>query len=152
MIRRPPRSTRTDTRFPYTTLFRSLVGILVGPAGLGSFAGQVPWLYYITITDSEAIEPFAEFGIFLLLFSIGLELSLKRLWAMRNLVFGLGAAELLGSGLLIALALALLGQNTPGAIGLGLALALSSTALILPMAGTASPVGARKSTSLNSSH
>src|SRR3546814_12146240 len=60
---------------------------------------------------------------------------------MRNLVFGLGAAELLGSGLLIALALALLGQNTPGAIGLGLALALSSTALILPMAGTASPVG-----------
>ncbi|RIA45798.1 Kef-type potassium/proton antiporter (CPA2 family) [Hephaestia caeni] len=118
-----------------------LVGILVGPAGLGSFAGQVPWLYYITITDSEAIEPFAEFGIILLLFSIGLELSLKRLWAMRNLVFGLGAAELLGSGLLIALALALLGQNTPGAIGLGLALALSSTALILPMAGTASPVG-----------
>ncbi|HVI98588.1 MAG TPA: cation:proton antiporter [Sphingomonas sp.] len=118
-----------------------LVGILVGPAGLGSFADRIPWLYYITITDAHAIEPFAEFGIILLLFSIGLELSLKRLWAMRNLVFGLGAAELLGSGLLIALALALLGQNTPGAIGLGLALALSSTALILPMAGTASPVG-----------
>src|SRR3546814_13486590 len=35
-----------------------LVGILVGPAGLGSFAGQVPWLYYIPITDSEAIDPF----------------------------------------------------------------------------------------------
>src|SRR3546814_10973156 len=77
-----------------------LVGILVGPAGLGSFAGQVPWLYYITITDSEAIEPFAEFGIILLLFSIGLELSLKRLWAMRNLVFGLGAAAFHGAGLL----------------------------------------------------
>src|SRR3546814_17307466 len=60
---------------------------------------------------------------------------------MRNRVFVLGASELRGSGLLIALALALLGQNTPGAIGLGLALALSSTALILPMAGTASPVG-----------
>src|SRR3546814_7523360 len=54
-----------------------LVGILVGPAGLGSFAGPVPWLSYITITASEAIEPFAEFVIILLLFSIGLELSLK---------------------------------------------------------------------------
>ena len=74
-----------------------LVGIIVGPAGLGSFAVQVPWLYNNTITDAHAIEPFAEFGIILLLFSIGLELSLKRLWAMRNLVFGLGAAELLGS-------------------------------------------------------
>ncbi len=42
-----------------------------------------------------AIEPFAEFGIVLLLFSIGLELSFKRLWSMRTLVFGLGAAELI---------------------------------------------------------
>lgn len=118
-----------------------LVGILVGPSGLGSLVPQAPWLYYMTITDPHAIEPFAEFGIILLLFSIGLELSLKRLWAMRGLVFGAGAAELFGSGLLIGLALHLLGQNWPGAIGLGLALALSSTALILPIAGTASAVG-----------
>ncbi|MGN6269277.1 MAG: cation:proton antiporter domain-containing protein [Sphingomonas sp.] len=118
-----------------------LVGILVGPAGLGALVPQAPWLYYMTITDPHAIEPFAEFGIILLLFSIGLELSLKRLWAMRGLVFGAGAVELFGSGLLIGLALHLLGQNWPGAIGLGLALALSSTALILPIAGTASAVG-----------
>ena len=118
-----------------------LVGILVGPAGLGSLVGRFPWLYYITISDTHAIEPFAEFGIILLLFSIGLELSLKRLWAMRRLVFGLGAAELLGAGLIIGLALHLIGQDWPGAIGLGLALALSSTALILPIAGTASAVG-----------
>ena len=44
------------------------------------------------------LEPFAEFGIILLLFSIGLELSFNRLWAMRKLVFGLGAAELLSLG------------------------------------------------------
>ena len=118
-----------------------LVGILVGPAGLGALVPQAPWLYYMTITDPHAIEPFAEFGIILLLFSIGLELSLKRLWAMRGLVFGAGVVELFGSGLLIGLALHLLGQNWPGAIGLGLALALSSTALILPIAGTASAVG-----------
>ena len=48
-----------------------------------------------TITDPEAIEPFAEFGIILLLFSIGLELRFRRLWRCGRLVFGIGAAELL---------------------------------------------------------
>jgi CPA2 family monovalent cation:H+ antiporter-2 len=118
-----------------------LVGVLVGPAGLGSMIDRAPWLYYITISNPKAIEPFAEFGIILLLFSIGLELSFSRLWTMRRLVFGLGAAELLLSGLLIGVALYLMGQNWAGAIGLGLALALSSTALVLPMAGTTSAVG-----------
>ncbi len=118
-----------------------LVGLLVGPAGLGSLVADYPWLYYITISDSQSIEPFAEFGIILLLFSIGLELSLRRLWSMRRLVFGTGAAELLVSGLFIGVALHLMGQGWTGAIGLGLALALSSTALVLPIAGTASPVG-----------
>jgi monovalent cation:H+ antiporter-2, CPA2 family len=118
-----------------------LVGVLVGPFGLGSMISQYPWLYYVTISNPDSIEPFAELGIVLLLFSIGLELSLKRLWSMRRLVFGVGAAELLLSGLLIGLALHLLGQNWAGAIGLGLALALSSTALVLPMVGTVSGVG-----------
>lgn len=118
-----------------------LVGVLVGPFGLGALVDRVPWLFHITITDRHSIEPFAEFGIILLLFSIGLELSFKRLWAMRRQVFGLGAAELLGSGLLIGLALMVMGQASAGAIGLGLALALSSTALVLPMAGTTGPVG-----------
>ncbi|MEP7004936.1 MAG: cation:proton antiporter [Sphingomonas bacterium] len=118
-----------------------LVGLLVGPSGLGALARDYPWLYYITITDPHAIEPFAEFGIILLLFSIGLELSLKRLWSMRSLVFGTGAAELIGSGLIIGFAIHLTGQSWAGAIGLGFALALSSTALVLPIAGTSSPVG-----------
>ncbi|MET4896740.1 cation:proton antiporter [Sphingomonadaceae bacterium jetA1] len=118
-----------------------LVGMLVGPAGLGSLVPDAPWLYYLTITHPESIEPFAEFGIILLLFSIGLELSFRRLWAMRRLVFGTGAAELIGSAVLIGTALHLLGQNWAGAIGLGLALTLSSTALVLPLVGTTSPVG-----------
>ena len=119
-----------------------LVGLLVGPSGLGALVGAYPWLYYITISDAHAIEPFAEFGIILLLFSIGLELSLKRLWSMRSLVFGTGAAELLGSGLILGLAIRLAtGEDWTGAIGLGVALALSSTALVLPIAGTSSPVG-----------
>lgn len=118
-----------------------LVGLLAGPSGLGSLTDRFPWLYHITITDPHAIEPYAEFGIILLLFSIGLELSFKRLWSMRTLVFGVGAAELIGSGVVIGLALHLMGQTWTGAIGLGLALALSSTALVLPMVGTQSAVG-----------
>jgi CPA2 family monovalent cation:H+ antiporter-2 len=118
-----------------------LVGLLVGPSGLGALVGDHPWLYYLTISDPHAIEPFAEFGITMLLFSIGLELSLKRLWSMRSLVFGTGAAQLIGSGLLIGLGLYLVGQDSIGAAALGIALALSSTALVLPIAGTSSPVG-----------
>lgn len=118
-----------------------VVGILAGPAGLGSLVGQYPWLYYITISDAKAIEPFAEFGIILLLFSIGLELSFKRLWSLRGQVFGTGAAELIASGLIIGVALNLMGQGWAGAIALGLALSLSSTALVLPIAGAASTIG-----------
>ncbi|MCU6452705.1 cation:proton antiporter [Sphingomonas sp. A2-49] len=118
-----------------------LVGMLVGPFGLGQLTDRAPWLYYLTISNPHSIEPFAEFGIILLLFSIGLELSFKRLWAMRAQVFGTGPAELIGSAALIAIAVHLLGQDWAGAAGLGFALALSSTALVLPLVGTTSPVG-----------
>lgn len=118
-----------------------LVGIMVGPHGLGALAGDYPWLRYVTIGDVEAIAPFAEFGIILLLFSIGLELSFRRLWTMRRQVFGIGAAELLGSGIAIGTALILAGYAPAAAYGLGIALALSSTALVLPIAGTSSRVG-----------
>jgi monovalent cation:H+ antiporter-2, CPA2 family len=118
-----------------------LVGLLVGPAGLGAMAGGMPWLNYVTISNPHAVEPFAEFGIVLLLFAIGLELSFRRLWTMRRLVFGVGAAQLLVCALLIGLPILLLGQTLSGSIALGLALALSSTALVLPLVGTTSPVG-----------
>ena len=118
-----------------------LIGMLVGPAGLGSLTGEYRWLHYFTISNPEAIEPFAELGIILLLFSIGLELSFRRLWGMRGLVFGTGSAELFGSAALLAIGLYLSGEGLTGAIGLGLALALSSTALVIPLVGTHSPVG-----------
>jgi CPA2 family monovalent cation:H+ antiporter-2 len=118
-----------------------LVGALVGPFGLGTLVQSHPWLYYFTISEPESIEPFAELGIVLLLFTIGLELSFRRLWDMRALVFGVGAFELLGSGLLIGTGLLMLGQPPAGAYGLGIALALSSTALVLPMVGIQGPVG-----------
>lgn len=118
-----------------------LVGALVGPFGLGQLVASHPWLYYFTISEPEAIEPFAEFGVILLLFSIGLELSFRRLWGMRALVFGVGVAELFGSGALIGTGLWLIGMQPAAAFGLGVALALSSTALVLPMVGTKSAIG-----------
>jgi monovalent cation:H+ antiporter-2, CPA2 family len=118
-----------------------LVGILVGPHGLGALTAAYPWLAYVTISNAEAMAPFAELGIIMLLFSIGLELSFRRLWSMRKHVFGYGAAELLGSGIAISLVLMLFGYAPLAALGLGLALGLSSTALVLPIAGTQSRVG-----------
>jgi CPA2 family monovalent cation:H+ antiporter-2 len=118
-----------------------LIGILVGPFGLGRLVPQFPWLFHFTITEPEGLAPFAEFGIILLLFTIGLELSFNRLWSMRRLVFGLGALELFIIAGLLAAALAGMGQAWTGALALGFALALSSTAIVLPICGTTSPVG-----------
>jgi CPA2 family monovalent cation:H+ antiporter-2 len=118
-----------------------LVGVAVGPAGLGSFTHSLPWLHYVTISTPEAIEPFAELGIVLLLFSIGLELSFRRIMAMRRMVFGIGGAQLLLIAVIIGVALIGVGWPTRSAIWLGLALAMSSTALVLPMTGTSGGVG-----------
>jgi CPA2 family monovalent cation:H+ antiporter-2 len=115
--------------------------MIVGPAGLGGLTDDMSWLNYLTISNPEAIDPFAELGIILLLFSIGLELSFRRLAAMRRMVFGIGAAELLAGAMLIGGALYAVGQPAGSATALGFALAMSSTALVLPIAGTTSPVG-----------
>jgi monovalent cation:H+ antiporter-2, CPA2 family len=130
------------TRFRITPVIGFiLVGILVGPFGFGQWTQRYPWLEWVTISDPAAIAPFAELGIVLLLFSIGLELSFKRLWRMRGQIFGFGASEMLGSAALIGLLLMVSGESQLGSIGLGLALALSSTALVIPIAGKTSPVG-----------
>jgi CPA2 family monovalent cation:H+ antiporter-2 len=119
-----------------------LIGVAVGPFGLGSLVPTVPWLKHITITDPEVLTPFADFGIVLLLFAIGLELSFNRLWQLRRLVFGLGALELIIIGSSLALFLGLASaMSTAGAIALGFALAFSSTAIVLPISGTRTPVG-----------
>ncbi len=118
-----------------------MIGLLVGPHGLGRLVPQYPWMYHFTISDPHALDVFAEFGIILLLFSIGLELSFARLWQMRRQVFGLGLLEMLGIGIAITGVLAMLGLSTATALALGLALALSSTALVLKITSTATPVG-----------
>ena len=87
------------------------VGVLVGPVGFGALnpAGAMALLFHDIRPHS--IEP--EFGIILLRFSIGLELSFRRLWAIRRLVFGTGMAELTASAALIGVSLHLIGQDPP---------------------------------------
>jgi glutathione-regulated potassium-efflux system protein KefB len=99
-----------------------VVGTVLGPNTIG-------WSF----SDYEAKEilHFAEFGIVLLLFLIGLELRPKRLWAMRNAVFGLGSAQVAVTGLVLAVVGVVLGFSWHTALFAGLALALSSTALAL---------------------
>lgn len=108
-------------------------GVALGPSGLGRLAQKAPWLDSLALSNVEAIDRIAAFGIVFLLFTMGLELSLERLKRMRRLVFGLGFAQVALSTLLIgALALAMR-QPPAAALILGAALAMSSTAIIIPV-------------------
>jgi CPA2 family monovalent cation:H+ antiporter-2 len=110
-------------RFKLPSMIAYLViGIALGPHGLAR------------LTETDEVGGFAEFGIVFLMFSIGLEFSLKRLQAMKSLVFGLGSAQMaltaLGTGLVTALAY---GQGWRSGIAVGLAVAMSSTAIVARM-------------------
>jgi len=94
-------------------------GMVIGPWGLGLFE------------DVENILNFAEFGVVLLLFVIGLELQPSRLWVMRSAVFAGGLAQVAVTTAVLASATHSLGQPWPAAAVVGFALSLSSTALIL---------------------
>ena len=98
-----------------------LAGIAIGPAGLG------------LITDVDAIASIASLGVVMLLFLIGLEVRPQRLWVMRRAVFGLGTAQVAISGAALAALAHAIGVAWPGAIVLGAGLAMSSTAIVLPM-------------------
>ena len=108
-----------------------LVGIVVGPFGLASLAPYLPWLSAITISEPESIEPIAHLGVVLLLFMIGLELSFERLKVMRRLVFGLGFLQLVLCAAVLAGAAVLLGYGPISSAVIGLALAMSSTAVVI---------------------
>ncbi|MGE0829826.1 MAG: cation:proton antiporter, partial [Hyphomonadaceae bacterium] len=108
-----------------------LIGMVLGPTGLGALIRDIPGLDWLVITDRENIGAVAEFGIVFLMFMIGLELSFERLNTMRRLVFGLGPLQLLLCATAIASAAAMLGQARLDAIVIGLALAMSSTAVII---------------------
>ena len=106
------------------------VGLLIGPYAMGRLAGDMPVLEYFVFSDLEGFRRFAELGVIFLLFTIGLELSVAQLWAMRRLVFGLGGAQVAASAGAIGLIAYLFGNSLVAATIFGLCLALSSTALV----------------------
>ena len=108
-------------------------GVILGPFGLGAFHLSVPWLGYLTIKNPAQMTQLADFGVVFLLFSIGLELSWERLQTMRHLVFGLGGLQVALCATAIAGIAMLFGQDPVAAALIGSALALSSTAIVMPL-------------------
>ncbi|WP_313102184.1 cation:proton antiporter, partial [Brevundimonas sp.] len=108
-------------------------GVLLGPDGLGRFAQTHGWLGWLTIGDQAQIRQLSELGVAFLLFMIGLELSWERLKAMRRMVFGLGMLQIAVCAVAIAVVFMVLGQPLAGAAVLGMGLALSSTAVVMPV-------------------
>jgi CPA2 family monovalent cation:H+ antiporter-2 len=108
-----------------------LVGVVVGPFGLASVAPRLPWLQAVTLGDPDSIQPIAQLGVALLLFMIGLELSFERLWLMRRFVFGLGPLQLVLCAAVLGAATYRLGYNWISALVVGLALTMSSTAVVI---------------------
>ena len=108
-------------------------GVLLGPYGLGSLAHEVEWLNAFTIDNPAELAQLAELGVVFLLFTIGLELSWERLRSLRRFVFGLGALQVALCVTATAAAALLVGQPPAAAVAIGAALALSSTAIVMPI-------------------
>jgi monovalent cation:H+ antiporter-2, CPA2 family len=122
-----------------------LIGIAVGPYGFGTLAADYPWLRYLTIEDRARVEPFAELGVMFLLFLIGIEMSVERLWSLRRFVAGIGSIQFLLSAAAFGVALSLFGASASAATILGVGLAMSSTAVVMQLleeqGRTATPLG-----------
>jgi glutathione-regulated potassium-efflux system protein KefB len=96
-------------------------GLAIGPFGVRLF------------TEPETILHVAEFGVVIFLFIIGLEMRPSRLWSLRKDIFGLGAAQVLGAGLLLTLTGMAAGLSIPVAFVIAMGFVLSSTAVIMQM-------------------
>ena len=96
-----------------------IAGVVIGPSVLG------------VVKDVDSILHFAELGVVLLLFIIGLELQPSRLWVLRRSIFGLGAAQVVITGLVLTACAIAFGIDPTTAFLVGFALALSSTAFVI---------------------
>jgi CPA2 family monovalent cation:H+ antiporter-2 len=107
------------------------VGVVIGPFGLG------------LVEDLEGVRTLAQLGVVFLLFTIGLDLSLERLWTMRHYVFGLGAAQVLVTGTVISAIAWAWGNTAQASLVLGACLALSSTAIVAQLLIERGEIGSR---------
>ncbi len=128
--------------FFYQALIYLLAAVISVPVakrlGLGSVLGYLlagiiigPFVFKLIGNEGEDVMHFAEFGVVMMLFLIGLELKPNLLWKMRKSIFGLGGFQMLLSTVVIGGAFILFGQTVREGIAIGLMLALSSTAIVL---------------------
>jgi len=109
------------TRFKLGAVLGYLVaGVLIGPSALG------------LVTDFQQIMHFGEFGVVMMLFLIGLELQPAMLWRMRHLIAGFGTLQLILCALCLGGIGYVAGLGLGPSVAIGLALAMSSTALVIP--------------------
>ncbi len=108
-----------------------LAGIALGPFGLGRFTDAWAPLEFLTMSDPAGAAPFAELGVLFLLFLLGLELSIERLWALRRAVFMAGSLQAGVSAIAVGGVAYAFGFDPIPAAALGLAFALSSTAIVM---------------------
>ena len=128
-----------------TVLGFLLIGLALGPYGIGYLDDYFPVLNYFTLDDPKAAEPLAELGIVFLLFLLGMELSLPRLWQLRRYVLGVGLVQVALSIVVIGTAIRWSGVKPPAGLILGMCFALSSTAIVMQLLidqrRAAAPVG-----------
>src|SRR5579863_6628175 len=104
--------------------FGSVLGYLVAGVMIG------PWVLRL-VTDVDAILHFSELGIVLMMFVIGLEMKVDALWAMRRTIFGYGTMQMTVCAAVLSCVFLMLGLPWRIALAGGLALALSSTAMVM---------------------
>lgn len=97
-----------------------LAGVVIGPSVLG-FVGQ----------EGADVMHFAEFGVIMMLFIVGLELQPEALWKLRRAIFGLGLLQVVGTAATIGAAAMFFGLDWRAGLACGLILAMSSTAIVL---------------------
>jgi CPA2 family monovalent cation:H+ antiporter-2 len=105
------------------------LGAVLGYLIIGALIG--PWGLKLIGSEGEQVMHFAEFGVVMMLFLVGLELQPQMLWSMRKRILGLGTLQVVVSALVITGVVMLLGQGWRVALAVGLILAMSSTAIVL---------------------
>lgn len=108
-------------------------GVLVGPFGAGRLSQDWAWMAWFTFPRQESVSSLAELGVIFLMFTIGLELSFKRLITLRHWVFGVGLLQMSLTAIFLALLCAMIGFNWSNALMVGLILSFSSTAVVMQL-------------------
>ncbi|MFN8757329.1 MAG: cation:proton antiporter [Tagaea sp.] len=106
-------------------------GVAAGPYGVARLSETFPALAFVTIGDPADVRMIGELGVVFLMFAIGLELPLRKLWTLRASVAGYGGTQIALCGAAIGAIAAIHGHTPAAVLAIGVALAFSSTAMVM---------------------